>query len=77
MGMSFIGVSSIHLLKDFVNAEHQQWSVIWMHAVIHGLFIISTLALAFTDKITHPTTEHHEDKIAPAVVGTSRTPHGV
>jgi uncharacterized protein (TIGR00645 family) len=54
MGMSLVGVSSIHLLKDFVEPD-VSWPVIWKHLFIHCVFLLSTLALAHTDKTIHET----------------------
>ncbi len=63
MGMSLIGVSSIHLLKAFINAEKMEWKTVSILITIHTLFIISTLALGLTDKMLHPTPppngDHH------------------
>jgi len=69
MATSLIGVSSIHLLKKFIEAasidrSHQvAWSGLAMLLVIHGLFIVSAIALAFVDKIGHgPHTDPSQDK---------------
>lgn len=55
MGMSLMGVSSIHLLKDFIDAKEISWDIIAKHGTIHTIFIISTLALAYADKLMHNT----------------------
>lgn len=55
MGVSLIGVSSIHLLKVFINAEHSNWSELGKMAAIHSLFIVSTMAMAWVDRYAlHP-----------------------
>ncbi|ABN74331.1 membrane protein [Actinobacillus pleuropneumoniae] len=60
LGMSIISISSIHLLQTFINAgnldeKNMQWQVI-----IHVTFLISAVAMAYTDKISHSvTTKHH------------------
>lgn len=63
MGMSLIGVSSIHLLRDFVSDGPINWELVGKHAGIHLIFVISTIALAYTDKLMHSHTqtdnEHH------------------
>ncbi|MBA3613107.1 MAG: YqhA family protein, partial [Nitrospirales bacterium] len=51
LAASLIGISSIHLLKAFVNIanvpiEHIQWQLI-----IHLTFLASAILLAWTDKI--------------------------
>lgn len=70
MSMSIIGVSSIHLLQSFVAAEHIPMEVITKQLMIHGTFIIGTVAIAIVeflhvkgDAIEHETeksTEHKE-----------------
>lgn len=59
MGSSLIGVSSIHLLKVFIDpsgekSEHE----IFIKCGIHVLFLISTLALAYINYL-HEKTEQH------------------
>lgn len=61
MGTSLIGVSSIHLLKDFVG----ETGINYKHIIIHLIFVASTLALAFTDKLLH---ENHSENNHPAVI---------
>jgi len=65
MGMSLIGVSSIHLLKDFINAEHLQWETIWKHVTIHAIFLLSTIALVVSDRLMpHPAPAADSNKVA-------------
>ncbi len=50
---SLVGVSGIHLLQTFINMknhdiEHVKWQVI-----IHIVFLISSIMLAYTEKILH------------------------
>jgi uncharacterized protein (TIGR00645 family) len=51
LATALIGISSIHLLKTFINAEHLADRVIIAQASIHALFLISAIAIAVTDKI--------------------------
>lgn len=53
MSTSLIGVSSIHLLQDFINAQHLTWDVLSKMLGIHGAFIVGAIALAYIEKITH------------------------
>ena len=46
-----IGISSIHLLKTFINAEHLADRVIIAQASLHAMFLISAIAIAVTDRI--------------------------
>lgn len=54
MGMSLVGVSSIHLLKTFVDADKANWHVLGMQISIHVLFVVSTVAMAVTYRLSHP-----------------------
>jgi uncharacterized protein (TIGR00645 family) len=51
LALSLIGISSIHLLKSFINSENISQSSLFWQVVIHSIFLLSALALAFTDKI--------------------------
>lgn len=63
MGMSLLGVTAIHLLKDFVDAEKVSWETMWKRLLIHGIFIVSSIVLAFVDKMLHPPGHESSDKI--------------
>jgi uncharacterized protein (TIGR00645 family) len=55
MGMSLIGVSSIHLLKTFMEISHgATWDQIWKEVLIHLVFCVTTLSYVAIDKLTHP-----------------------
>ena len=51
VAMALIGISSIHLLKSFINAEQIAESVLLWQVVIHVTFLISAIALAYTDRL--------------------------
>ena len=51
LAMALIGISSIELLRTFINAEHLEDRVIIWRVAIHVTFLVSALALAYTDKI--------------------------
>ncbi|MBF0341046.1 MAG: TIGR00645 family protein [Magnetococcales bacterium] len=51
LAMALVGISSIHLLKTFVNIEHITSHVAMWQCIIHSLFLISSLALAWTGRI--------------------------
>ncbi|AJP48199.1 membrane protein [Rugosibacter aromaticivorans] len=51
LATALIGISSIHLLKSFINAEHLPDRVILWQVAIHLSFLISALAIAWTDRI--------------------------
>jgi uncharacterized protein (TIGR00645 family) len=64
--MAIIGISSIHLLKTFIavndlppdgssmeDGTSYTWVGVFWQVMIHLVFIISALALAWIDKISH------------------------
>ena len=51
LSMALIGISSIHLLKTFINAEQMSESTIKWQVIIHLTFIVSAIAMAVTDYI--------------------------
>ena len=61
LAMSIIGISSVHLLKTFIEAEHyvkegQQDVILWQ-TIIHMAFIASAIGLALIDRMT-PVAKH-------------------
>lgn len=46
MGMSLIGVSSIHLLQSFIDSAHTSDRDLIVKASIHVLFLVGTMGLA-------------------------------
>ena len=55
LGTAIIGISSIHLLKTFINAANYDVKVLMWQTIIHLTFLLSVLAIAYTDKILHST----------------------
>ena len=51
LATAIIGISSIHLLKTFINAGNYSDRVLIAQTVIHIAFLLSALAIAYTDKI--------------------------
>ena len=60
LAMAIIGISSIHLLKTFINAGNYSEKVLIAQTVIHIVFLLSALAISWTDRIT--TATHHQPK---------------
>ena len=48
---SIIGISSIHLLKTFINAGNYTDKVLIAQTLIHITFLFSAMAIAYTDKL--------------------------
>ncbi len=59
LALSIIGISSIHLLKTFINAGSYDIKVLMWQTIIHVTFLASALAIAYTDKLINSTTSHH------------------
>jgi len=57
LATAIIGISSIHLLKTFINADSIDDKTLLWQTVIHITFVVSALAIAYTEKLLHP--EHH------------------
>lgn len=55
LATALIGISSIHLLKTFINAAQIDDRVIMWQATIHALFLVSAFMIAITDKIMNQT----------------------
>jgi len=51
LATAIIGISSIHLLKTFINADNYSDRVLVAQTVIHITFLLSAIAIAYTDKI--------------------------
>ena len=51
LAMALIGISSIHLLKTFINADQMTEATIKWQVIIHITFILSAIAMAVTDYI--------------------------
>jgi uncharacterized protein (TIGR00645 family) len=51
LGTAIIGISSIHLLKTFINAANYDVKVLMWQTLIHITFLLSALAIAYTDKL--------------------------
>jgi uncharacterized protein (TIGR00645 family) len=62
LAMAIIGISSIHLLRTFIeagalgtaNSTYTEAGIMWQ-AIIHGLFILSAMGIAFVDWLSQQT----------------------
>jgi uncharacterized protein (TIGR00645 family) len=61
LATAIIGISSIHLLKTFINAGALTDRVLIAQTVIHSVFLLSALAIAMTDRLlpAPARAEHH------------------
>jgi uncharacterized protein (TIGR00645 family) len=54
LATAIIGISSIHLLKTFINADNYTDRVLIAQTVIHIAFLFSAMAIAYTDRLMAP-----------------------
>ncbi len=54
LATAIIGISSIHLLKTFINAANYTEQVLMWQTIIHITFLLSAMAIAYTDKLMSP-----------------------
>ena len=67
LAMAIIGISSIHLLRTFIEASQigspganvTSEGVMWQ-TIIHSVFILSAIGIAYVDRMTQP--RHHGGK---------------
>jgi uncharacterized protein (TIGR00645 family) len=59
LATAIIGISSIHLLKTFINAQATEPKVLVAQTVIHIAFLLSAMAIAMTDRILVQATGQH------------------
>lgn len=64
LATAIIGISSIHLLKTFINAANYDEKTLLWQTAIHLAFVTSAIAIAYTEKLTHATAQaqkHHRN----------------
>ena len=54
LATAIIGISSIHLLKTFINAEQYNREDLIAQTVIHVAFLLLAMAIAMTDRLMSP-----------------------
>src|SRR3954451_9756004 len=54
LATAIIGISSIHLLKTFITADNYTDRVLIAQTAIHITFLLSAMAIAFTDRLMAP-----------------------
>jgi uncharacterized protein (TIGR00645 family) len=51
LAVALISISSIHLLRTFINAAQVEDRIVITQIAIHASFLVSALAIAWTDKV--------------------------
>ena len=59
LATAIIGISSIHLLKTFINAAAYDDKVLIAQTGIHITFLLSAMAIAYTDRLMQPAGGSH------------------
>ncbi|MFA6178127.1 MAG: TIGR00645 family protein [Candidatus Methylopumilus sp.] len=59
LATAIIGISSIHLLKSFINAHNLDDKVLIAQTVIHMAFVLSAISIAYIDKLMAHSVEKH------------------
>src|SRR6476620_355415 len=59
LATAIIGISSIHLLKTFINADNYTDRVLVAQTAIHITFLFSAMAIAYTDRLMAPPAAAH------------------
>jgi len=59
LATAIIGISSIHLLKTFINAQNMDEKTMFWQVTIHITFLVSAVAIAAIDRIMLPSTVEH------------------
>ena len=70
LAMAIIGISSIHLLRTFIEAgslgsgktNYTETGVMWQ-TIIHGIFILSAIGIAFVGWLSQLTEEKHHHAV--------------
>ncbi|MBX6393844.1 MAG: TIGR00645 family protein, partial [Burkholderiales bacterium] len=58
LATAIIGISSIHLLKTFINAPQLEVKTMMWQTIIHITFLVSAIAIAATDRLLAPKGGH-------------------
>ena len=59
LATAIIGISSIHLLKSFINAPNLDEKTLLWQTLIHMAFIVSAVSIAYIDKMMSHTPVKH------------------
>jgi uncharacterized protein (TIGR00645 family) len=70
LAMAIIGISSIHLLRTFIEAGalasgksgYTETGVMWQ-TIIHTVFILSAIGIAYVDKLSNDSAEHAKQAV--------------
>ena len=73
LSMALISISSIHLLKTFIDPDQHSFQAVMWQVVIHVAFLVSALVMAWVDRLTsHPAPAGRSAHEAPHAAAASR-----
>ena len=67
LATALIGISSIHLLKTFINADKSESKMMLWQVIIHVTFVASAIALAWIDRLTISAVDKTHKRLVPEV----------
>ncbi|WP_342641315.1 TIGR00645 family protein [Rhodoligotrophos ferricapiens] len=83
LAMAIIGISSIHLLRTFIEAgnlgsegsRYAEAGILWQ-TLIHCVFILSAIGIAFVERLSHfgPGKYHHKSSLSEQAAPSAPTP---
>jgi len=53
LATALVGISGIHLLKSFINIKEKSNDQVMWQVIIHVVFLLSSVMLAYTEKLMH------------------------
>lgn len=59
LATALVGISGIHLLKSFINIKEKAGDQVMWQVVIHVVFLVSSVMLAYTEHIMHKNHDKH------------------
>jgi uncharacterized protein (TIGR00645 family) len=57
LALALIGISSIHLLRTFIDPSQKQNFTVMLQVIIHFTLVVSAISIAFTNKLIVVTKE--------------------
>ncbi len=60
LATALVGISGIHLLKTFINIKEKATDQVMWQIVIHVVFLLSSIMLAYTEYIMHKNQSSHK-----------------
>lgn len=59
LATALVGISGIHLLKTFINVKEKNQEQIMWQVIIHIVFLVSSVMLAYTENLLHKKHKSH------------------